>query len=43
MAAQRAVEVQRAYVRAFFDRSLRDRADGLLDGPSVRFPEATFH
>ncbi|WP_372349143.1 hydrolase [Streptomyces sp. KL116D] len=41
--AARAVAAQRAYVTAFFDRWLRDRDDdGLLDGPSPRFPEVAF-
>jgi Platelet-activating factor acetylhydrolase, isoform II len=41
--ARRAVAVQRAYVRAFFDRWLRSRDGQLLDGPSPRFPEVAFH
>ncbi|WP_394436385.1 alpha/beta hydrolase family protein [Streptomyces sp. SGAir0957] len=38
----RAVAAQRAYVTAFFDRHLRGRDRGLLDGPSARFPEVDF-
>jgi hypothetical protein len=38
----RSVAVQRAYVRAFFDRHLRERPGRLLDGPSARFPEMRF-
>ncbi len=38
----RAVAANRAYVAAFFDRWLRHRDDGLLDGPSARFPQMTF-
>jgi predicted dienelactone hydrolase len=38
----RAVAAQRAYLAAFFDRYLRGRDDGLLDGPSPRHPEVTF-
>jgi dienelactone hydrolase len=37
-----AVAANRAYVAAFFDRWLRHRDDGLLDGPSARFPQMTF-
>ncbi|MEV3860977.1 hydrolase [Streptomyces sp. NPDC050095] len=40
--AQRAVAAQRAYLTAFFDRHLRGRDSGLLDGPSARHPEITF-
>ncbi len=38
----RAVRVQRAYVRAFFDLHLRHRDGHLFDGPSPRYPEMTF-
>ena len=38
----RAVATQRAYLAAFFDRHLRGRDDGLLHGPSPRYPEVTF-
>lgn len=38
----RSVAVQRAYVRAFFDRHLRHRPGRLLDGPSARYPEMRF-
>ena len=38
----RAVAAERAYVRAFFDRTLRHRDGHLLDGPSPRFPEIQF-
>ncbi|MEV0371067.1 hydrolase [Streptomyces sp. NPDC050636] len=38
----RAVAAQRAYVSAFFDRWLRGRDGGLLDGPSARYPEVRF-
>lgn len=40
--AKRAIAAQRAYVSAFFDRSLRGGDSGLLDGPSARFPEIRF-
>ncbi|GGN09792.1 putative dienelactone hydrolase [Actinoplanes campanulatus] len=36
---ERSVAVQRAYVRAFFDRHLRHRDGRLLDRPSPRYPE----
>jgi predicted dienelactone hydrolase len=38
----RAVAAERAYVRAFFNRTLRHRDGDLLDGPSPRFPEIQF-
>ncbi|GAB2811241.1 lipase [Actinoallomurus bryophytorum] len=38
----RAVATERAYLAAFFDRHLRGRDDGLLDGPSPRYPEVSF-
>jgi predicted dienelactone hydrolase len=38
----RAVAAERAYVRAFFDRTLRHRDGHLLNGPSPRFPEIQF-
>lgn len=38
-----AVPADRAYLAAFFDRWLRGRDDdGLLDGPSARYPRMTF-
>lgn len=38
-----AIDAERAYLAAFFDRRLRGRDDhGLLDGPSSRFREARF-
>ncbi|OLB73621.1 MAG: hydrolase [Actinobacteria bacterium 13_2_20CM_2_71_6] len=39
---QRAVTVQRAYVRAFFDRYLCHGSGKLLAGPSPRYPEMRF-
>lgn len=39
---QRSVLVQRAYVRAFFDRYLCHRDGRLLTGPSARYPEMSF-
>lgn len=39
-----AIAAERAYLAAFFDRWLRGRDDeGLLDGPSDRYPEARFY
>lgn len=40
--ARRAVAAQRAYLTSFLDHHLRGRDDGLLDGPSPRFPEVAF-
>jgi dienelactone hydrolase len=37
-----AVTDERAYLASFFDRWLRGRDDGLLDGPSPRHPDVTF-
>jgi dienelactone hydrolase len=38
----RSVAAVRAYLAAFFDRELRGRDSGLLDGPSARYPEVGF-
>ncbi|MFE2727158.1 alpha/beta hydrolase family protein [Kitasatospora sp. NPDC059327] len=38
----RAVRIQQAYPRAFFDLHLRGRGGHLLDGPSRAFPEVAF-
>ncbi|MFE0171431.1 alpha/beta hydrolase family protein [Streptomyces sp. NPDC059002] len=38
----RAIAAQRAYVASFFDRWLKEKDDGLLDGPSGRYPEVEF-
>jgi predicted dienelactone hydrolase len=37
-----AVTDERAYIRAFFDKYLRNRDNHLLDGPSPRFPDIQF-
>ncbi|MEV5410844.1 lipase [Thermopolyspora sp. NPDC052614] len=37
-----ALNAQRAYLASFFDRFLKGRNDGLLDGPSPRYPQITF-
>jgi predicted dienelactone hydrolase len=37
-----AVTDERVYIRAFFDKYLRDRDNHLLDGPSPRYPDITF-
>ncbi|WP_228990696.1 alpha/beta hydrolase [Streptomyces sp. DH8] len=39
LSAARSTTITRAYVTAFFDRSLRGRAAPLLDGPSPAHPE----
>jgi pimeloyl-ACP methyl ester carboxylesterase len=39
---QRAIAVQRAYIRAFFDLYLLHRNGKLLAGPSPRYPEMRF-
>jgi dienelactone hydrolase len=38
----RDIAVQRAYLRAFLDRSVRGRPGRLLDGPSRRWPQVRF-
>lgn len=38
----RGSEITRAYVTAFFDKTLKGRCEPLLDGPSSAFPEVTF-
>ncbi|MGY0232105.1 alpha/beta hydrolase family protein [Longispora urticae] len=38
----RSIAVQRAYLRAYFDRYLLCRDSGLLDRPSARYPEMLF-
>jgi dienelactone hydrolase len=38
----RALDVTRAYVRAFFDRHLAGRGGQLVERPSASFPEVTF-
>jgi hypothetical protein len=38
-----AIAAERAYIRAFFDLSLRNRDSHLLDGPSDNYPEAKFY
>lgn len=42
LAAQRMIEIKRAYLLAFFDRHLKGKAAPLLDGSSVSFPEVDF-
>lgn len=39
---ERAVRVERTYVRAWFDKYLRGRDSSLLAGPSARYPEVRF-
>ncbi|MER5542563.1 alpha/beta hydrolase [Streptomyces sp. NPDC001118] len=38
----RAIEIQRVYLAAFFDQELRHRHGTLLDGPDKKFPEISF-
>ena len=38
----RGSEITRAYVTAFFDKTLKGRCEPLLDGPSPAYPEVTF-
>jgi dienelactone hydrolase len=38
----RALDITRAYVRAFFDRHLSGRGGQLVERPSTNFPEVTF-
>ena len=40
--ARGALDITRAYVRAFFDQHLRSMPQALLDLPSPRYPEVTF-
>jgi dienelactone hydrolase len=42
LSGARALDITRAYVRAFFDQHLRGRPQALLDQPSPRYPEVTF-
>ncbi|MEU3923128.1 hypothetical protein [Streptomyces sp. NPDC029004] len=39
---QRAITVERAYLRAFFDLHLRDARPAILTGPCARYPEMRF-
>ncbi|MFJ5867465.1 alpha/beta hydrolase family protein [Streptomyces parvus] len=43
LSAARSTAITRAYVTAFFDRSLRGRPARLLDGPAPAHPEVLFH
>ncbi|MGW2321637.1 alpha/beta hydrolase family protein [Streptomyces sp. NPDC001680] len=38
----RAVQIQREYLAAFFDQELRKRHSSLLDGPAEQYPEISF-
>jgi hypothetical protein len=38
----RAIEIQRVYLAAFFDQHLRNQHSTLLDGPSKSYPEISF-
>lgn len=39
---QRALQIANAYILAFFDRTLNQQRENLLDSPAGRFPEAAF-
>jgi predicted dienelactone hydrolase len=41
--ADRAIAITREYVTAFFDQTLRGRAEPILDGPTPGNPEVEFH
>ncbi|MEV6075757.1 hypothetical protein AB0L80_11710 [Streptomyces sp. NPDC052069] len=38
----RSIDIQRRFLRAFFDLHLRDRPARVLEGPSARYPEVRF-
>jgi hypothetical protein len=38
-----AIALNRAYIRAFFDRTLKGIDNHLLDGPSAAYPEVTVY
>ncbi|MEU9112382.1 hydrolase [Streptomyces sp. NPDC048483] len=42
IAPDRAIEIQRTYLAAFFDKELRHQHSPLLDGPSRHYPEIAF-
>ncbi|MFN7988035.1 MAG: hypothetical protein U0529_11220 [Thermoanaerobaculia bacterium] len=42
ISSERMREVVSSYLVSFFDRHLKGKSEPLLDGPSKRFPEATF-
>ncbi|EST36707.1 alpha/beta hydrolase family protein [Streptomyces roseochromogenus] len=42
IAPDRAIEIQRVYLAAFFDKELRHEHSHLLDGPSRHYPEVDF-
>ena len=39
----RAVAIERAYIRSFFDLWLKNTDDDLLSGPSAQYPEVKFY
>ncbi|MFH8796256.1 alpha/beta hydrolase family protein [Streptomyces sp. NPDC017941] len=43
ISGQRAAQITRAYIAAYFDRHLRGTAQPLLDGPTPAHPEVGFH
>ncbi|MFI5681762.1 alpha/beta hydrolase [Streptomyces cellulosae] len=42
IAPNRAVQIQRVYLAAFFDQEVRKKHSTLLDGPSTKYPEISF-
>jgi pimeloyl-ACP methyl ester carboxylesterase len=42
IAPGRALQIADAYILAFFDRTLNQQPENLLDGPAERFPESIF-
>jgi predicted dienelactone hydrolase len=42
IAPRRALQIADAYILAFFDRTLNQQPENLLDGPAERFPESIF-
>jgi predicted dienelactone hydrolase len=43
LSAQRAVQLTRTYVAAFFDLHLRGIPEPILNGPTSAYPEVSFH
>jgi hypothetical protein len=41
--SEHAIALNRAYIRAFFDRTLKGVDNHLLDGPSAEYPEVTIY
>jgi len=41
--SEHAIVLNRAYIHAFFDRTLKGIDNHLLDGPSAEYPEVTIY